>query len=235
MKKSKYQSNDDWKKLGDSIYSNMVKQLKEQPKMIYESEKVYVDGVAIKGKNGNKDIWYRFNLFTTRSGRKKIGDKKYEKVNFVSNKIYCSNCISIIKILYKYSIMLKKCGSSLWNTKYCIVRFIEKNMLMLDGMFKCDAEHQRLIGRMVNRVYEREDLEVDSSLVDNRKFCIDKDNCDTNIRSKQQKTKGDLTYERFKEIYTEDMSKAILASRLKLSIKQISNLIKRYNEENSGD
>ena len=219
MTKSKYRDNRDWKNEYTKLYKKMVK-CYLQPTILFETPKTYnEEGVAYK----NNEIWYKFNIFTTKDVKNKT---------FHTKKIYIKDKKGAIDILYKYIILLKAIGSNKLNTYYCVYRMISDNFLLLNGIFDCNNENLDLISDKVYYIYNN-DIKPDDSMVDKRNFCFKSDVI--NKKSKRttidNKKRGDKTFGKFCELYPKIDNKNILSYRLDVSEKQIGRLIDRYNKE----
>lgn len=220
---TKYQNNKDWFSKMKDIKRDMISH-NEKPNIIFETPKVYKDGVAYKGKDGNSPIWYKWNLFTTKTSK--------NGKSFKSQKIVIKSNYGLFRILYKYAIMLKAIGSSKYNTYYCICNFIYNNTLIGKGRFMCNNKNNEIVVRIVKFVYKNE-YKVDESLVDQRSFCIEEDikNKRSVVTTIKNKNKGDETFGKFIELYNDCKNTSILAVKMKLSRREINNLVKRYKEE----
>lgn len=136
-------------------------------KVIYESPKTYVDGIAY-----NDGSWVIYETFRTNKGGKLIGNFRIKDLN------------DLIRRLYGYMVFLKLAGIS--NKKmlvYFTVVFFDR-LVYQKGMFDCNWKNKDILNKLADRVLCKSNDELTKGWTrgkdknkkgcwDDRKFCLD--------------------------------------------------------------
>lgn len=136
-------------------------------KVIYESPKTYVDGVAY-----NDGSWVIYETFRTNEGGKQVGNFRVKNVN------------DLVRRLYGYMVFLKLAGiSSKKMLVYFTVVFFDR-LVYQKGMFDCNWRNKDILNKLADRVLSKPNDELtkgwtrgkDKNKIgcwDDREFCLD--------------------------------------------------------------
>lgn len=178
MEKFEIDSKGDWYKSRRMLLSAIVndqtisKEDREfsqrmKDKVIYESPKTYVDGVAY-----NDGTWVIYETFRTNKGGKLIGNFKIKDLN------------DLIRRLYGYMVFLKLAGIS--NQKmlvYFTVVFFDR-LVYRKGLFDCNMKNKDILNKLADRVMAKTNEELTKDWTrgktkdkigcwDDREFCLE--------------------------------------------------------------